>query len=316
MRRAACLTVAAAAAAACVRIDTAPGGVASTRLAAAPPSVALGDSLRDSTGAAVRVRGVAYDANGAETPTAEFHYSYLPYRPDTTAGATVDTALVVDSATGAVRATGKWVQMQGRVFARLGSGGIQLADTIQIVPPPTTLAVADTATVTLRYDCTDDRRALVSRAANTPDTLLVNAAGPFTLSVQGDSAGTLVGVRRWLVRWSIDTVTATNPIPTVALASGAKVPAIAIATAADALVAYDTTALTGTVGTSSVFLRIRPTELGPAFSADSLFDVTLRADVIRGAGRAVPGSPVRGVFRVRMRRSSHPLVPDVARCPR
>ena len=309
----AALAAAAAYAGACVHIDTAPGGIAATRLAGVPPSIVIGDSLRDSVGAAIPVRGIAFDTKGAETATAGFRYTYIPAAPDTTTGATVDTALVVDSVTGAVRATRTWVKQTGRIFARIGST-IQLADTFQIVPRPTALVTGDTATVLLRYDCTDDRAGLVQRQASDSVTTLVNAAGPFALTVKGDSAGTLVGVRRWLVRWSIDTVTAANPTPTVTLASGAKVPAIAIATATDALIAYDTTALGS--GTSSVLLRIRPTALDPAFNNDSLYTVTLRADVIRGAGQAVPGSPVRGVFRVRMQRNSHPVVPNVAHCPR
>lgn len=294
-------------AAACVRIDPAPNGVAAARLDAAPPSVALGDTLRDSLGVAYRVHGSAYDAAGQSVPTATFRYSYVPFRPDTTAGAVVDTALVVDSATGAVRATASWLKSgngvgisSGRVLARIGAV-IQLADTIEIVPRPNAL-VATAAVDTLRFDCTDPRLTFVQRGTTDSVGTFVNTVGPFTVVVRGDSLGTSVPVRRWLVRWSLDAVPA--PVPTVALASGGTVPAIGVITnALDRIVSYDTTDGTGT---SNVRLRIRPTALGKTYVADTLFRVTLRADVIAGAGVPVSGSPARGVFSVLLSRRSVP----------
>ena len=300
----------------CVRVDAAPNGIASTQLRAAPPSIVIGDSLRDSTGAAVPVDGVAYDPEGNPIPTAQFRYAYVPLVPDTSAGARTDTALVVDSVTGAVRATSTWVKSSGRIVARIGTS-IQLADTIAIVPRPDSL-VATAAQDTLRYDCTDPGTFLSAQDTTSGS---FNAVGPFTLTVRGDSAGRRVGIRRWLVRWSVDSVPAPIPIvprypngtgATAGAADTGSVPALAIVpSGVDRLITYDTTVASGTsVGTSSVRLRIRPFALGPRYSADSLFRVTLRASVIAGPGVPVRGSPAVGVFAVVLSRTSTPLLSD------
>lgn len=301
----------AAGAAACVRVDPAPNGVASARLDFAPPAIALGDSLRDTLGVALRVRGVAYDASGRVVPTAAFRYSYIPFTPDTSAGAVIDTALVVDPTTGAVRATRTWLKngagvadSAGRVFAQIGA--LQLADTVQIVPPPNVVvATAPTDTV-LHYNCLDTRTAAVQASDTTAFIPYRNTAGPFTVTVRGDSLGTSVNVRRWLVRWSVDSVPKT-PIPTVAITPQIRVPAIAvIAGGTDQVIGYDTTS---SAGVSSVRLRIRPPALGPTYAADTTFRVVLRADVIVGRGVPVTNSPVRGVFSIRLRRDTSSVCP-------
>ena len=241
----------------------------------------------------------------------------MPLVPDTATGARTDTALVVDSITGAVRATSTWVKSSGRVVARIGTS-IQLADTIAIVPRPDSL-VATAAQDTLRYDCTDPGTFLTVQ-----DTLpgSFNAVGPFTLTVRGDSAGRRVGVRRWLVRWSVDSVPAPIPIvprypngtgATAGTADTGSVPALAIVpSGVDRLITYDTTNATGT---STVRLRIRPFGLGPTYSADSLFRVTLRASVIAGPGVPVRASPAVGVFAVVLSRTSTPLLSDIPGYP-
>ncbi|HEY0780227.1 MAG TPA: hypothetical protein VGD56_19845 [Gemmatirosa sp.] len=285
----------AAALAACVKIDAAPNGIASVALVPVPPAIALGDVLRDTVGVAIGVHGTAYDVSGKAIPTATFRYAYVPYTPDTTTGAVIDNALVVDSATGAVRATATWVKSNGRVFARIGS--LAIADSFAIVPPPSLVTDTTPTDTVLRYSCVDSRPGAVQTVDSTIGGLR-NTAGPFTVTVHGDSAGTQIGVRRWLVRWSIDT--APGPIPTVSLAPTVKVPAIAIvANGTDQVIGYDTTDQSGT---SNVRLRIRPPALGPGFVADTSYRVTLRADVIVGAGHAVPGTPIRGVFAVRLSR--------------
>ena len=303
----AAITVAATAAA-CVQVDPAPNGVASVRLDAAPPSVAFGDSLRDSLGNVLHIHGIAYDATGKVVPTAVFRYAYVPTTPDTTTGAVVDTALKVDSATGAVFATKTPVAGSGRVFVRLGST-IAVADTVQIVPRARSIT-ATTVLDTLRYDCTDPRLDPQQRPASDTinalnDFRFENTVGPFTLIVSGDSLGNTVPVRRWLVRWSLDSVPAT-PIPLDSISPGYKVPAIAIiANGADQLLSYDTTDATGT---SNVRLRIRPTALGKTYVADTLFYVRLRADVLAaGGGTPAQGSPARGTtFVVMLSRRSVP----------
>ncbi len=292
---------------ACVAVDPAPNGVASARLDFAPPAIALGDTLRDTLGLVLPVRGVAYDASGRLVPTVTFQYSYLPFTPDTAAGAVVDTALVVDSVSGVVRATRTWLKSgssagisSGRVFARIGKE-IQLADTLAIVPRPDSVVVTAPTDTVVEYDCRDPR------ATATQDTTGVhfrNAAGPFTVTVRGDSLGTRVGVRRWLVRWSVDSAPK-RPIPTDSVPGQRRVSAIAvIAGGVDQIIGYDTASAGTTAGISSVRLRLRPAVLGPAY-ADTSFRVVLRADVITGRGIPVAGSPVRGVFAVRLYRRSN-----------
>lgn len=286
---------------ACVQIDPAPNGVASSRLAPAPPSVAIGDSLRDSLGNAYRVQAAGFDAAGNPVPTASFRYAYAPTIPDTTAGNTTDTALVVDSATGAVRATRTWVRSSGRVVARLGSS-VQLLDTIQIVPRPDSIVVTAASDTVVRFSCADSGNGLLGFRAESALGFR-NASGPYTLVVRGDSVGatttTRVPVRRWLVKWSVDTPT-TVPTVNLSSASTTQVPAIAIVSnSVDRILGYDTTDATGT---SSVRLRLRPYVLGPRRFADSLIRVTLRADVIAGRGEQVHASPSRGFYRILLSR--------------
>lgn len=296
--------VAAATGGACVAVEPAPNGVGSIRLGFVPPAIALGDSLRDTLGHALQVHGIAYDASGRVVPTAQFRYSYVPYTPDTAVGAAADTALVVDGATGAVRATAKWLKYgdsvgisSGRVFARIGST-LEVADTIQIVPPPNALTDSVPTDTLLRYDCRDPRTTAVPDT--TPAFRFRNTAGPFKVTLLGDSLGKQVNVRRWLVRWSIDSIVPAIKVPTDSLTPSIRVPAIRIiANGADQLIGYDTTDASGT---SNVRLRIRPSLLGPPAFADTSFRVVLRADVIGGAGIPVTGSPVRGVFAVRLSR--------------
>lgn len=296
--------VAAATGAACVPVDPAPNGVASIRLDFAPPAIALGDSLRDTLGVALRVHGIAYDASGRVVPTAQFGYSYVPYTPDTAAGAVADAALVVDSVTGAVRATAKWLKSgdsvgigSGRVFARIGST-LQVADTFQIVPPPNAILDSVPTDTLLRYDCRDPRTTLVQDT--TPYLRFRNTAGPFTLTLRGDSLGKQTPVRKWLVRWSIDSIIPAIKVPVDSLTPTIRVPAIRIITnGADQTIGYDTTDASGL---SNVRLRIRPSLLGPPTFADTSFRVVLRADVLTTGGKPVASSPVRGVYVVRLSR--------------
>lgn len=301
---------------ACVAVDPAPNGIGAARLDAAPPSVAVGDSLRDSLGVPYRIRGTAYDANGNVVPTAVFRFSYVPFTPDTAAGALIDSALVVDSATGAVRAANRFLKntsgvaiSSGRVFARVGAT-LQFADTIQIVPRAN--AVTPTpATYTLRYDCSDPGTFPIPDTASAGGNPRSNVSRPFQLVVKGDSVGTTVPVRRWLVRWSIDSAPAA-PIPSVALTKTVNVPAIAfVSGAGDQTFNYDTTDGTGT---STVRVRIRPSALGTAYSADTVFRVLVRADVIGAGGVRLPSTP-RGTFTVLMSRTTKPLFTNVAGCP-
>jgi hypothetical protein len=304
----------AAAAVACVRVDPGPNGVAAARLDAAPPSIVAGDALRDSLGAITALRPLAFDESGRPVETATLRFAYVPTLRDSLQRPVADTALVVDSLTGAVRATRPFVLQRAVVAARV-SDRLQLLDTLDIVERPVS-AVTDTAvTLALRYDCTDPggvlRQRPLAAAANGSDTAYVyNTLGPFRVRVRGDSlaanaagtAATLVNVRRRLVRWRVDS----GPVvPAYRLPNGGPgdtVAAISIVDAgADRLVRFDTTE---TDGLSSVRLRLRPAGLGRAAVAAGTFTVRMRADVQPGP---VPVAGGVQLFRVQLQRNPVPL---------
>ena len=169
----------AAAVAACVEITSGLGGVASIRLDPLPPSIVIGDTLRDSTGAALRLRGVAFDADGREVAEAPFRFTYVPLSRDTTRRD--DAALLVDSLTGVVRAAPPpFVTQQGRLGVRLGDR-LQVLDTVDIVPRPRELGRAeqdgDSARVVF-YDCRDPATVALQNVALNDSAQAANAAIP------------------------------------------------------------------------------------------------------------------------------------------
>jgi hypothetical protein len=275
--------------------------VQSARFAAPPPpSIVAGDVLRDSAGVPTALRAVAFDGDDRAVETAQVRYSFVP-AGDTASGAR-DTTLVVDSATGAVRATRPLGRTQGRVAAVVGER-LQLLQTFEVVFAPDSVAAATDTIVVLRYDCTDPRTGL----AVSPDTVSFqyNAVALPPITVRGaDASGTRVGIRSRLVRWDVDSGPfAGGRIPLAAPVAGGRdsVPAVAvIGAASDVRRPVDTTAATGA---STVRLRIRPQALGRDAVAAREFTVRVR-------GRAQPGpvplanNPV--YFRVRLARNPTP----------
>jgi hypothetical protein len=298
--------LAALAAAGCVPIETAPGGVSSARLELAPPSIVAGDALRDSTGALTALQVVAFGEDGRPTPTARVRYSYVP-APDTGTTAGRDTALVVDSATGVVRATLPATRPQGRVAAVVGER-LQIVQTFEIVPAPDSVVAAPDTINVLRYDCTDPRIDTLFAAPNTGPlaaTFGYNAVALPALTVRGaDSTGARVGIRSRLVRWAVDESSFPGGrVPRVPSRPGARdsVPVVAVV-AADAvrLQSLDTTS---TAGASSVRLRVRPSALGRDVVAAREFTVRVRAQAQPGP-RPVANNPVE--FVVRLARNPNP----------
>ncbi|MGZ8493857.1 MAG: hypothetical protein ACXWZS_16765, partial [Gemmatirosa sp.] len=82
-------------AAACVEISSAEQGVLAIRLEPLPPSIIAGDTLRDSTGAVLRLRATAFAGNGDTVPGAPFRFLFVPISRDTLLSD--NRALVVDS---------------------------------------------------------------------------------------------------------------------------------------------------------------------------------------------------------------------------
>lgn len=262
----------------CVRVDAGPSGVSSLRIVDNPPSIVVGDVLRDSAGLETALRVEALDEAGRPVPTATPRFTYVATLRDTLQRVLPDSALAVDSLTGRVRARAVFVVPQGVVAARVGDR-LQLLDTLAIVPRPTSAALDSVFPLPLRFDCVDTSRTLAQRPtsplAGGVDTLYAfNAVGPFRLVVRGDSAGATVPVRRRLVRWRIDSGPA---VPAVRLPGGGPADTVAaiglVSTDGDRLTALDTTDASGQ---SAVRVRIRPFGLGRRVVPDT-FTVRLRA---------------------------------------
>ena len=292
----------AAAAAACVRIDTAgPNGIASARVDSVPPSIVIGDSLRDADGKVTVLSAKAFDAAGSEIATVPLRFVYVPSARDSLNRLILDSALTVDSLTGAVTARSAFTLSQGLVAVRVGDG-LQLIDTLAIVPAPDS-ALTDTAvTAPLRYNCADTSQALSARLFGVTDSAFAtsynfNAIGPFRVVVRGDSAGTRVPIRRRLVRWVVESGVPTS-IPQVPLpGSTTTVPVIGVAfNTVDRILSADTTDASGR---STVRLRIRPYALGPSVIAADTFTVRLKA-IAQPGPKAIATDSM--TFRVRLER--------------
>lgn len=294
-----------AALAACVKIDAAPGGIASVRIDSTPAAIAAGDVLRDADGIPVPVRGIAFAENGDRIATAPVVYTYVPV---TRAPGAIDTALVVDSTTGAVRATRTFIAARGYVAARFG-GTLQLLDTLEIVPRPTALQVDTIASVgagqstdVLYFSCADTTTQRTVRSRTPGDSTAVNTYAPLAVQVLGDSAGKPLPSRRWLVRWRIqaDSVDApaarylTTPHRT---ARGDTVTPLAIlASGIDRRLRVDTADANGT---STVRFGIAPLLLG----SDSLRAMSFRAIITASVARGPSAdSALMRTFHVRLSR--------------
>jgi hypothetical protein len=302
------------AAAACVDIATGPQGVASVRLLPVPPSIVIGDTLRDSSGKIVTLRAVAFGAGGDTIKDAEFRFTGLALPRDTTE-AQKAVPLVVDSLTGAVRAITPTVANRARLAVRLGDR-LQVLDTITLVRPPTRLA-RETAGDTLRFAflCSDTGRAssavisqLLNKTATTRDTVQLGDAFPLSVTLTADSGGARVAVPSYYVHFE---VTSPAGIPQVTR-GGVRRPAIGII--ADPLTDRTTdTDTTETTGTATAYLRVLPEGLPPTGAfADSLIYVTVRATA-RRSPTAVVADPVQ--FVVRLRRLTLGLPSDTTVTP-
>ena len=298
--------LAASYAAACVEIAAGPGGVASIRLEPLPlpPSIVVGDTLRDSTGAVLRLRATAFDQDGKAVADAPFRFVFAPLARDTSAAQRDNKALAVDSLTGLVTAAAGFVVPQGRVGVRLGDQ-LQLLDTIEIVPRPTRLLRAATANGdsarTLAFSCGDAAIAPIFNQALDTGSVRQNGlatgavagnATPLSTLLLGDSAThDSVAVRSYLVRYEILSPTGIKSVP---LERGAR-PAIGIVDGStDTPLRYDTT---NTSGLAEPRLRIYSPGLARADYPRDTILVTVRATALR-APRDTVASPRQFVIRL------------------
>lgn len=172
-RRAAC-TLALAVLSGCTEVGTDPDAVVALVFDALPfPGVAIGDTLRDESGAAAPLRATPVNSEGDEVPGASV--TYLALDPGVTisdAGFAIGTG----TTTAAVR-----------VIAQVGT--LQSRPLSLVVTPAPDSAAREGAVDTLRY--------VVPDAAT-------NASAAITIRVLAGSAAEPVNVRGWIVRYSVE----------------------------------------------------------------------------------------------------------------
>ena len=189
--RAAVLGVAAlaAAAAACAEIEGGPTTVVSLAFDTSTVAVVVGDTLRDTLGTLLPLRAVAFNATGDTIREPAVAISYVA-----TLGDTVDSAPAVQIS-GALAVGLRLRATPTRVFAV--AGGLQsLPKSVDVIRRPTRLAAAPTAVP-------DSVPYLGGNTAASLRSAQSAVAVPAQVRVSGDSAGTLVGVRRVAVRFAV-----------------------------------------------------------------------------------------------------------------
>jgi len=244
---------------ACAQIGTDPSTPAS--IEAAPlafPSIALGDSLRDTLGAARAVRALVRNIQGDVIEDAPIRYLYVQ--------ADRDTALEVDSITGHVRVLKRPASGPVQIAARFASA-LQVLIPLRITNPPDTVSRSDSTRIVGFVPDTGRRGADENSAA-------------VSVRVQSrDLTGAAQNVGDWLVRFVV--VQPSNPANDTTLA------AFLMDDNARPM-SLDTT---DTQGLASRRLRMRPGILFPT-GAPVSDTVVVEARIWR-RGVPVPGAPVR-----------------------
>ncbi len=176
MTRAWCVLAAIMAVAGCTEVGTDPEAVVSIQFDALPyPAIALGDTLRDSSGVPVPVRAVAFNADNEPIPGAPIEYfvsDTVSLRIDPATGLIIADAVVSDSAR----------LNPPRVFARIGA----LSPFLSLILTPAPAVVRRSA----------DSIPIVKFFANP-------LSGEVGVVVSYDSAGTLRPVRGWLASYAL-----------------------------------------------------------------------------------------------------------------
>jgi hypothetical protein len=138
----------------------------------ASPSVVVGDSLRDSTGALALPRVIAFDFSGAPVPAAVVRYH------------TADRGVTVDSITGLIRGDSARVTPV-RIIATVGD--IQAEQRLAVTLRPDTM-FASNGLDSIRYSLTDTT---------------LNVSTPVTVSLKHGTAGADSAVNAYLVSFAI-----------------------------------------------------------------------------------------------------------------
>jgi len=264
------LTAAAAAAAvACVEIGTGPAEPAAIELPPFPsPSVVIGDTLRDINGVVAPVRAIVRNVRGEEITGVPVEYLYAP--------AQRDSSLVVDAATGIVRAI-RASNAEPRIAARVGSNLQVLRSLIVTQRPDSLLASALVIT---------DLRTVLPDTGRTNANLNTSTGAEVRVRHSAEPMGTPSSpVNGWLVRFEL--VTPANPTNDTSAA-------VFLVNTSGTASSLDTTDASGL---ASRRVRVRAVQF-PAGIADT---VVVRAT---SSYRGVPllGSPV--TIRVPVRRGT------------
>ncbi len=243
---------------ACATIDTDPSVAASIEAAPLPfPSVAIGDSLRDTLGVARPLRVILRNIDGdvIENPPISFLYVQSER----------DSALEVDADSGYVRAVKRPTGTTTQIAARFEEA-IQILIPIAVTNAPTTVFQSGTPSI----------------KGFVPDTGVIGNAensAPLEVRVQyRDSLDRLANVNDWLVRYAVvkpDNRLNDDTQPVFLVNDNSRTSQV------------DTT---GTNGTAVRRLRIRPS-LFPAGGA--LIDTVEVEAMVFVKGEPVEGAPIR-----------------------
>ena len=244
--------------ASCAEIGTNPDEPAAIELTALPsPSVVIGDTLRNESGLVAPVRATVLNVRGAVIADASIRYLYADLRRD--------TALVVDSLTGVIRAL-RASTGDARVVARVG-GSLQVLRVLVITTRPDSLE--------------RNAQPLPLFSTTLPDTGRVRAAANtspvFTATVRhADAITGGSGVNAWLVRYEL--LKPANP-------GNDTTAAVFLVDDTGRASVLDTTDANGSAGRK---VRIRATAF-PSIPTDS---VIVRATATY-RGKTLAGAPVR-----------------------
>ncbi|MDQ3996188.1 MAG: hypothetical protein M3303_04135 [Gemmatimonadota bacterium] len=245
---------------ACFELSGAPSGLSSiSRLELAWPAVVVGDSLRDSTGAAAPLRVEAFDADGRLVTDAQVTFIAL------------DTGLRVTAAGFVLGERPRTAP--AKIVAQVQRGGDVLQTPeidVDVVPrPDTVFPAADTLDVKV-YTLAG----IADTSWITSDTVNVTVSNRSRLVTDPGTAG----VRSWIVRYEITDAPMGVDNAATAFFAGAGNPGVAV----------DTTDANGVAG-RRVILR---TIVLPAESKVSTHEVEVTVTV-RERGQNVPGSPIQ-----------------------
>jgi hypothetical protein len=229
------------------------------------PSVVIGDTLRDLNGVIAPIRAIARNVKGDAITNAPIRYLY--------ADAPRDSALVVDSITGVVRAL-RASTADARLAARIGSSLQVLRVLIATTRPDSMDRGGQPDASLFTTSLPDTGRAQATKNSSQPLNVIVR-------HIDAIGAGTLVN--GWPVKFEL--LSPANP-------TNDTTAAVFLVDDAGRASVLDTTDLSGTAGRK---VRVRSTKFPTGAATDT---VVVRASVSY-KGKVLNGSPIRMVLPVK-----------------